>query len=178
MNRKAAFLCLVCVAILLALAGGVWRLFPPVPSIDFVEYRDGKYGRIAIFRITNDSSMPFSFFGYVYTGPFPSHGPASPYGAVRVRTAAGWVEDRISPCYAVAQCYTIAPHSTMEVQVAKIRRDPGAPFDFGIRFLRGTAAQVHSAPYRKGADLLRSARYALKSSELEYTWSKGPTPGY
>ena len=116
-----------------------WLGYAPSPTIRFIEYRNGQYkipgetwraNRAAVFRITNDSRFPYSYFGYgpslpfyIYRHPDPSHD-------------SGWLT--ISPRKYGGVADTIAPRSFLEIVVP----EANTPFAIGINFERGTAEQL------------------------------------
>ena len=135
---------------LFACAAIAWLAYSPSPAIRFIEFRDGLYypddqrppdqpatpvgGRMAVFRITNDSRAPYSFFGY---------GPSSPFYLYRVPTDSGWAP--MSPRKWGDVPGTIPPHATLDIEV----RAEEPPFAIGIRFERGTAEQLQSSSYSR-----------------------------
>ena len=123
-----------------------WLCYAPSPTTRFIEFRDGEYYpdvhcepgqrvtpeacRMAVFRITNNSHAPYSYFGngpslpfYIYRYPDPSHD-------------SGWLT--ISPRKYGGVADTIAPRSFLEIVVP----EANTPFAIGINFERGTAEQL------------------------------------
>ena len=138
MKRKPTILLLVG---LFACGLIAWLGYAPSPTIHFIEFRDGQYSipgeifkadRAAVFRITNDSRVPYSFIGY---------GPSLPFYIYRIPDHShdsGWVS--ISPRKYGGVADTIAPHATFDIEVP----DEKPPFAIGIHFERGTAEQLQS----------------------------------
>ena len=133
MKRKPFILLLVGLSACGALA---WLIYSPTPAIRFLEFRDGQYGRVAVFRIVNDSDDPYTYVGY---------GPSSPLYSYRVPTASGWQSSSLGWCGTGAGAHTISPHTTTDFQVSLSPSSPLAtPFAVGIHFQNGTAAEIQS----------------------------------
>ena len=151
-----------------------WLLYSPTPTIRFIEFRENqkisvgngptRVGRVAVFRITNNSRNSYSFLGYGPSWPFYTYRYPDP------SDESGWTE--MSPRKWGCVAETIAPHSTIDVSVhlhaADVQRpidiDPSdvaefiaradlaaqvpielqPPFAIGIHFERCTAAELMS----------------------------------
>lgn len=88
--------------IILLLVGLIaWLGYSPTPPIRFVEFRDSqsiptgsaipRVGRVAVFRITNDSRHHYSFF---------ANAPSWPFGIVKIADPSDksdWIESRDGP---------------------------------------------------------------------------------
>ena len=152
----------------------VWFCYSPTPTIRFIEFRESqsiptgsgipRVGRGAVFRITNDSRHPYSFFANAPSWPFGIFKSADP------SDKSGWSTWAPRRWGRVAD--TIAPHSTADVLVhvnasdvqmkgdftpadfaAQLARadlavlvplESQQPFALGIHFERGTAAELES----------------------------------
>ena len=164
MKRKPIILLLVG---LFACGAIAWLGYSSSPAIRFIEFRDGQYlgeypgttkmGRVAVFRITNDSCAPYSFLGY---------GPSSPFYLYRVPTASGWTS--ISPRKWGGEADTIPPHATLDIQVPS--GEP--PFAIGIHFERGTAEQLQSRD-RSSSDI---STFFYRLCRRIYPNYRGPEP--
>jgi hypothetical protein len=172
-RKKTLMLSAGGVVLLLAVVWIVSFAFLPEPSIQFVEFRDEGREKVAIFRITNRSWLPISFYGYEYPAPFPPNpGPPQPIGAYRVQTLGGWKSDVISPCrQTLAKCHTVAGRSSIDVQMELFRDARNAPAALGIRFQRGTAAHISSPAYMKFVEWHYGVRRLLHLPMPDYTWS-------
>jgi hypothetical protein len=169
MKRKSILLLLVglCACGLIA-----WLSYAPSPTIRFVEFRDGLYpipsertevSRAAVFRITNDSRVPYSFLGY---------GPSSPFYYYRVPDSSdesGWLA--LSPRRHGRVADTIAPHATLDLEVPV--RGKG-PFAIGIQFERCTAEQLQARDSSSPSALSRFIRRLRYFRVPEYY--SGPEP--
>ncbi len=151
-----------------------WLGYAPTPTISFIEFREGqsiparngitRVGRVAVFRITNDSRSPYSFFGYAPSWPFYLSRSPDP------SDKSGWVTTSPRKWGGVAD--TIEPHSTIDIHVhlnasdvqmpgdlapsdyaerlaradleAQVPLESQRPFAIGIHFERGTAEQLQS----------------------------------
>lgn len=161
--------------IMLLLAGVIaWFCYSPTPTIRFIEFREGqrvptgsgipRVGRVAVFRITNDSRHPYSFFANAPSWPFGIFKSAVPSDKSGGSTWAGRRWGHVAD--------TIAPHSSADVfihvnasdvqmkgdltpadRAAQLARadlallvplESQQPFALGIHFERGTAAKLEA----------------------------------
>ena len=151
-----------------------WLSYSPTPTIRFIEFREGqsvptvsgipRVGRVAVFRITNDSRHPYSFFANAPSWPFGILKSADPSDTFDWRTWGARRWGRVAD--------TIAPHSTADVFIhvnasdvqmkgdltpedhaALLARNDLAvlvplesqqSFALGIHFERGTAAELEA----------------------------------
>ncbi len=149
-----------------------WFCYSPTPTIRFIEFREGqsiptgsgipRVGRVAVFRITNDSRHPYSFFANAPSWPYLIAKSADPSDKSGWSPWAGRRWGRVAD--------TIAPNSTADVFIhvnasdvqmkgdftpadfaAQLARNDLAvlvplesqqPFALGIHFERGTAAEL------------------------------------
>lgn len=165
MKRKPTILLLVGLFVCGMVA---WYSYAPSPTIRFMEYRDGEFkipgepwtaDRAAIFRITNDSSAPYSYFGY---------GPSLPFYVYRYSDPSdesGWLA--LSPRKYGEVADTIAPHSTLDIAVPALSEEQ---FAIGIHFERGTAGQLE---WRSALSrfLRRQGFFRTSENGPEPTWS-------
>lgn len=144
----------------------------PKPAIRFVECRKNDNGVEAIFQITNRSLVPYTFACYDLPPPSPPNtGLPMALGARGMLTASGWRHIPISPCWGVFHMETLAPRHAMEVRVRLGSEMPSAPVSLGIRFYRGTAAQVSSPGYQRYLEWKYRVRHYLKLPPEDFTWS-------
>lgn len=159
--------------IVLLLVGAIaWLFYSPSPTIRFIEFREGqsiptssgipRVGWVAVFRITNDSRHPYSFFANAPSWPFGIFKSADP------SDKSGWSTSATRRWGHVAD--TIAPHSSADVFIHVNASDVQMKGDFtpadraamlaradlavlvplesqqqfalGIHFERGTAAEL------------------------------------
>jgi hypothetical protein len=116
----------------------LWLALRPGPTIRFVEFHDGKYGRLATFQIANDTDDSYSYYGEGLSGPHYSYKTEEP---------SGWKTHHLGWCGTGAGWQTLAPHSLAEIEVplpGYIAPAPPGPFAVGIYFERGTAARLYS----------------------------------
>ena len=162
-----------CIFTLLSWVGFAWFAAKPSPppSIHFVEFRESKYGRVAIFRVRNDSNSSFSYYGY---------SPTTPFYKYRFQTTQGWREIESSWCGTGADLHEILPHSSIEIQTFCEART--SPFAIGIHFERGTPKHIASRSGSPVSDSIKWIRGRLNlpplppSPEPEPIWSSTALP--
>ncbi|WP_395753174.1 hypothetical protein [Prosthecobacter sp.] len=163
--------------ILLSLIGALlvgsmaWLALRSGPSIHFVRFHEEKYGRLATFRIANDTDESFSCYGYGLSTPFYSY---------RIAEPSGWKTYSLGWCGTGAGLHTLAPHSAAEIEVrlpSYNEPEPPLPFAVGIYFERGTAAQLYARPLRRPnffsqlISLLREKINPSSHGRPDPTWS-------
>jgi hypothetical protein len=129
MNRRPIILGSIAAgALLFALACVLWFTRPAVPTIRFVEHKGGgtEHGA-AIFRITNNSRGEFFYYGTE---------PSSPHFSYRVSTPVGWQRESYGWCGLGTRIYSVAPNSTMDIQVSGYFGDSPSRA-VGVQFYRG-----------------------------------------
>lgn len=157
-------------SVLISLAlfsGGLlfWFDYAPPPTIEFIEFRTGQYripgetskaDRAAVFRITNRSSVPFSFLAYA---------PSQPFYDYKLPSPSGWYTQAPRKSGPVGD--TIAPHSTLDIEVPAL----SPSFAIGIHFECGTAEQLQSGNARRGVFHTLRRRIQPDYTGPEPTWS-------
>jgi len=161
MTRRFLIVALVSLAVG---AATLWLFYAPVPEIRFIEFRYGQHGRVAVFRISNDSGSTYSYAGY---------SPVSPRYSLRIPTASGWQpHSHGSDCSTSLTAQTISPHSAMEIEIANA---PSSPFSLGIHFERGEFEQLRSIywPRSRISEFFDWVHYRInpKYKGPEPTWS-------
>lgn len=148
----------------------LWLVLRSSPSIHFVRFHEEKYGRLATFRIANDTDDSFSYYGYGLSGPFYSY---------RIAEPSGWKTSSLGWCGTGAGLHTLAPHSATEIEVRIPSYDEPElplPFAVGIHFERGTAAELYARPQRSNffsqlISLLREKINPSSHGRPDPTWS-------
>ncbi|WP_395738190.1 hypothetical protein [Prosthecobacter sp.] len=148
----------------------LWLVLRSGPSIHFVGFHEGEYGRLATFRIANDTDDSFSYYG---------EGLSAPHYSYRIAEPSGWKTHSLGWCGTGAGLHTLAPHSATEIQVSIPHYnapEPPLPFAVGIYFERGTAAQLYARPRRSSLfiqliSLLREKINSSSHGDPDPTWS-------
>ncbi|WP_395742018.1 hypothetical protein [Prosthecobacter sp.] len=150
----------------LLLVGVFWR---PGPSIRFVAFKGENQGRVAVFKMVNDSGAPYSIF---------SEGLKFPHYCCKIYEPAGWRAHAMGWCGTGSGWHTLAPHSVteFEVSVRDVQEASAAPFVIGIYFERGSATQLtdrtHSGVSRFFSGLISLLREKITgSADPDPTWS-------
>ena len=154
----------------LLLVGGIllclWR---PGPTIRFVGFHEGKLGRLASFRVVNDTDEAYSYFGGEPSAPAFSYKIDGPSVVDIPHTT--W-------CLTGLHWHTLAPHSVMEIEVSVPQ--PESPFAVGARFERGTAEELGARGPRLSfmSELILYLRKKILpgSASPDLTWSDTARP--
>jgi len=153
-------------AVLLLVAGlfGILIWFVPkgaTPSVRFVEFRTSEHGdRVAVFRLSNPSDRPFSYFGEMM-----------PFFRCRVLTKTGWQEEKLGWCSMVAGFHELSPHASLDFKVVPL--DEATRISVGVGIERGTPEEIRNASQGPFGELRNFIRRCLPEPEL--TWS-APAP--
>ncbi|WP_395742013.1 hypothetical protein [Prosthecobacter sp.] len=168
-QRKTRWIILGSLIGLLLVGALLLFLWRPGPSIRFVGFMEAKHGKMATFRVANDTDEPYSYFGGDPSAPAFSYKIDGP-SPVDIQHAT-W-------CLTGLQWHTLAPHSVMEIQVSVPR--PESPFAVGVRFERGTAADLKALrvkPTFMSMLILHLQKKILPgSAHPEFTWSNTARP--
>lgn len=147
---------------------------PPI-AVSFVGYRSTSDGRVAVFRATNSSEQPFTFFGFSGSEPdylynVPGGGTRKPKAIIDDEGKRGLhtfgphssIEFTVSPPSPLNSVHVETPVGIRDINQAGIASGSGA-FGISLTFLRGDVPSVHKALATRSVPI----RYQVTSALLK-----------